>query len=204
MNCRKVSHLLSAYIDGELPGVEHRLIHEHLTRCGECAEEYAGLLEMKRMLGRLRVQEPGVQLPARILQQVDAEYARHSQNGLHTWLRRFSTLLHQPVPAPYGAALGAGALVLGMLVTTHTPAPRDKFTWTAASADSITSLASPDARNSAESLLHEAAPLPVISVPEWPGRPRMTPGFPQPAQVDFETPPIYFSPRQIQNPSNSH
>src|SRR5450432_4196251 len=58
VNCRKVSHFLSAYIDGELPGVEHRLIHEHLTRCEECRAEQEGLLYTKRMVSRLRLKEP--------------------------------------------------------------------------------------------------------------------------------------------------
>ena len=44
MNCNKVSNLLSAYMDGELLGFEHRLIHQHISRCAECSAEYEELL----------------------------------------------------------------------------------------------------------------------------------------------------------------
>src|SRR5579871_4434697 len=77
LNCRKVNHLLSAYMDGELPGVEHRQIHEHLARCSECADEYAGLLRMKRLLAGMRVREPRTELASRIVEQV--HHSREAQ-----------------------------------------------------------------------------------------------------------------------------
>ena len=66
MNCNKVSQLLSAFMDGELLGYEHRLIHQHLQRCSECRVEYEELLQMKRLLSAMRVCEPCHQLAANI------------------------------------------------------------------------------------------------------------------------------------------
>ena len=47
MNCRKVSHLLSAYMDGELAGVENLQIRQHLSNCDDCNDEYEELLGTK-------------------------------------------------------------------------------------------------------------------------------------------------------------
>ena len=73
MNCRKVTHLLSAYMDGELPGVESLQIRDHLSMCSECASEYDDLLSMKRLVGRLKVQEPVGEIAAEILQSIRIE-----------------------------------------------------------------------------------------------------------------------------------
>lgn len=73
MNCRKVSNLISAYIDGELPGVEHSGVHEHLKACRECREEYEGVLQMKRLLSHIKVQEPRPELSNDILARLHAE-----------------------------------------------------------------------------------------------------------------------------------
>ncbi len=73
MNCRKVSNLISAYIDGELPGVEHQEVHEHLKECRECREEYEGTLQMKRLLSHIKVQAPRPELSSQIIAHIRAE-----------------------------------------------------------------------------------------------------------------------------------
>ena len=67
MNCRKASNYLSAYIDGELPGVEQLQIREHLRHCACCQEEYDALLMTKRLVSGLRIKEPRAGLEDRIL-----------------------------------------------------------------------------------------------------------------------------------------
>ncbi|HEV2471487.1 MAG TPA: zf-HC2 domain-containing protein [Chthonomonadales bacterium] len=67
MNCRKVSHLISAYVDGELPGVEQLAIREHLSRCEECSQEHSETLQTKRMLAQLQVVAPREQMAAEII-----------------------------------------------------------------------------------------------------------------------------------------
>ena len=51
MNCHKVQSLASAYIDGELAGVEMLTVRRHLNECTDCSGEYESLLKMKRMFG---------------------------------------------------------------------------------------------------------------------------------------------------------
>jgi anti-sigma factor RsiW len=106
VNCRKVSHLLSAYIDSELPGVEYRMIREHLVRCPDCTTEYEGLLETKRLLARLRVQAPRGDLPRMILSDVRSEESRMTDRGSDRWVLR-------------GMAIGATAAVIGLLCLTR-------------------------------------------------------------------------------------
>lgn len=75
MNCRRVSNLLSAYIDGELTGEEQLKIQEHLRQCEECNEEHESLLLTKRLICSLKMKEPREELEARILNAVAQESA---------------------------------------------------------------------------------------------------------------------------------
>jgi len=116
VNCRKVSRLLSAYMDGELPGVEHRQIHEHLGWCGECADEHARLLQMKRLLAGMRVQSPRSELSGAILARLREEDSRLALGGSDGWLRRVSRWFQVVGPAQQILAFGAGVAVVGVLL----------------------------------------------------------------------------------------
>jgi anti-sigma factor RsiW len=115
VNCNRVSYLLSAFMDGELLGYEHRLIHHHLQRCADCQSEYDELLQMKRMLAAMRLQEPGQRLAAGIVQRVAAERespSRSTIGGLQfslPSLRGFSPAL------PPVLGLGVGIAMFGVL-----------------------------------------------------------------------------------------
>lgn len=127
MNCRKINNLLSAYIDGELPGVEHRLIHEHLAYCELCRAEHEGLLHTKRMLARLRVQEPTHDLPASILQKIHTGNDRQMRSETwRDWLRRS---LSFSSPTSQGWALGAGVALAGLFFLTRTLTPAERIKW---------------------------------------------------------------------------
>jgi hypothetical protein len=67
LNCRKVNNLLSAYIDGELGGVEQLQIRQHLRDCPCCTEEHDTLLSTKRLLSGLCMKHPSIELEQRIL-----------------------------------------------------------------------------------------------------------------------------------------
>lgn len=60
-------------MDGELAGVEHRQIHQHLGMCQDCRSEYDDLLLTKRMLAGLKLQAPRPELPGMIGQRIAAE-----------------------------------------------------------------------------------------------------------------------------------
>ncbi len=115
MNCRKVTHLLSAYIDGELQGVEHRQIHEHLAGCSECMQEHRGLVQMKRMLASLRMREPSADLPQRILSHV------HTQQTFRApWLEQFNRWVQVQGLKPQSLALAATFALGGIVFASYT------------------------------------------------------------------------------------
>src|SRR5258706_13132934 len=78
VNCRKTASLLSAYMDGELPGVEQLQIREHLKQCSSCNEEYESLLYTKRVLARLSLAAPRNFLEDRILDRLSEEAGRNA------------------------------------------------------------------------------------------------------------------------------
>src|SRR5271165_6587424 len=114
LNCRKVNHLLSAYMDGELPGIEHRQIHEHLARCPECADEYAGLLKMKRLLAGMRVREPRTDLASRIVEQVHHTHDTPRIGPTVRWAEQVNVWWKTTAPSPPALALGASLAVIGV------------------------------------------------------------------------------------------
>ena len=129
MNCRKVSHLLSAYMDGELPGVEHRQIHEHLAQCPDCAQEYRGLLQMKRLLAGMRVREAQADLPIRILHQVHTqETASHNQKG-RSWLDNLAHLLTSQNPRPQVMAVAASLAIVGIVYASYAIDRSEQIVW---------------------------------------------------------------------------
>ncbi len=71
MNCRRVSHLISAYVDGELTGVEMLEVRKHLSACSECASEYESLRSTKALLAGLPTAKPREGFSARILSRLD-------------------------------------------------------------------------------------------------------------------------------------
>lgn len=73
MNCRKANNLLSAYLDGELAGVEQLQVREHLRQCDDCRFEYESLLCTKRLLANLALRDPRPQFEECILRRLAEE-----------------------------------------------------------------------------------------------------------------------------------
>lgn len=126
MNCRKVNHSLSAYIDGELPGVEHLQIHKHLMNCRDCEEEYEALLQMKRLLSGMRIRQPQSDLSNRIL--VKVHHPDTLTTALPAWLDMAIHWVRTPLPAPYLAA-GATLALLSALSLSRAVTTRETFQW---------------------------------------------------------------------------
>ncbi|HLJ57743.1 MAG TPA: zf-HC2 domain-containing protein [Chthonomonadaceae bacterium] len=186
MNCNKVRNLLSAYMDGELLGYEHRLIGQHLQRCFDCRTEYEELLQMKRLLGAMRVHDPGQQRAAAILQRcaADAQAARGVQFGewrLSVPRLRTSGPLFTPI-----MGLGAGLACFGLIMMSHPAAPVSANAVRGTLVFEPANLArdEPPAPNVSEltnGLMRESGPRPAgyephysIDLPNYPPRPRLT------------------------------
>jgi len=118
VNCRKVNQLLSAYMDGELRGIEQRQVFEHLARCAECELEYESILQMKRMLGCMRTQQPSPDLQARISYALTWEEAQSASRTPEMLWTRLRIQAQDLFATPQGWGLGAIA-VLGLYAIVH-------------------------------------------------------------------------------------
>ncbi len=116
MNCRKVTHLLSAYIDGELPGVESLQIRDHINWCSDCASEYHDLLSMKRLVGRLKIQEPANDIAGDILQNIRIETELLAERSPMVRFRQFTSSLRSAFAAPRILGLGFGVAAVAALL----------------------------------------------------------------------------------------
>jgi anti-sigma factor RsiW len=110
LNCRKVNNLLSAYMDGELPGIESLQIRDHLNACNQCAEDYNQLLHMKRLLGRMKVQAPAHNMPERIFQTIRVDSQLASQRSLNARVHEMSAAMRFMIAAPRTLAVGLGTI----------------------------------------------------------------------------------------------
>ena len=116
MNCRKVTHLLSAYMDGELPGIESLQIRDHLKLCRECASEYDDLLGMKRLVGRLKIQEPANDIAADILQSIRIEVDLRAERSPLARFQQFVESLRHAIASPRALGLGFGVAAIAALL----------------------------------------------------------------------------------------
>ena len=184
MNCRKVNNLLSAYIDGELAGYEYRQIRDHLARCPECLDEYEGLLQTKRLLSRLRVQEAAPELPASILKRIETMDAAESVRGPFGWFDTVLKALRPSAPATQGMLLGGCLAVVGLFLISRTTEASDRIQWTPMDA---TKIAANPAMPEIPPLLESSALAPPVRVLNGNGQPRLRPVGVQ--DIRLETPP---------------
>ena len=144
MNCHKVCHLLSAYMDGELPGVEHRQVNYHIAQCEECRDEYEDLLQMKRMLAGMRTHDAGPTLATVILQRVDEAESRQPINRIRLLISTMKRLSESAIAPPMiGLGFGLTAFVILHLNTAPPSSQNDgatqKVIWSPAGASQDTS-----------------------------------------------------------------
>ena len=72
MNCRRVISLLSAYIGGEISGMDMLAIRGHIGNCGSCREDYESLRATKQLLARIPTAAPRTDLTKAICSRLDA------------------------------------------------------------------------------------------------------------------------------------
>ncbi len=110
MNCRRVNHLVSAYMDGELGGTEQLLVRQHLQDCACCQAEYDDLLRTKRMLCNLSTVAPKHELEEMIIARLACEPVSQSGFSRLSWM--FQSILQRPVGRMTIAAAGLATAVI--------------------------------------------------------------------------------------------
>jgi anti-sigma factor RsiW len=117
MNCRRVSNLISAYIDGELTGVEMLEIRRHLDECRSCNLQYESLRNVKQLLSGLAYAEPRAGLADRISRRLDEVTV---PGYLKFWNRVCDYTHRRLTPVAAGCvAIGAGLVFLVSSPTTQ-------------------------------------------------------------------------------------
>lgn len=110
MNCHRVTSLISAYVDGELAGVEMLEIRRHLSGCADCAQEYEELRMMKLAIARLGSVAPREDFAASLMMRLDDVYVSPHHRVFNSMVR----FLHEKL-SPVAAALAASGLALVLL-----------------------------------------------------------------------------------------
>lgn len=110
MNCHRVTNLISAYVDGELTGVEMLEIRRHLSDCADCAQEYEEIRAMKFAVARLGSVEPREDFAASIMLKLDDVYVSPYHKIFNSVVKALQDKL-----SPVTAALAASGLALVLL-----------------------------------------------------------------------------------------
>lgn len=135
MNCRKIYQALSAYMDGELPGVDALVVRQHLSSCSECRAEYEALRYTKQLLSRLRLKEPRPDLPQDIVRRLQMENRRATNLSVDAIWEHFAARLRGIPPVARSLAFGAGLAVFGFgFVAMQADSADDNIQWSMASA----------------------------------------------------------------------
>ena len=111
MNCRKVSHKLSAYIEGDLSPKELRGFEDHLNNCILCQRKLADIKLVIQTSNNLEQKTPGPHFTNRLLCAVNQQ--KNSSTVYKTWQSRLVLS---------GAAFVAAAVFTFILINTQNPA----------------------------------------------------------------------------------
>lgn len=85
---------------------------------------------MKRLLGRMRMQQPCMELPNRILQRVTEEEHRLTELQPGSWLRRLQIFVREATPSPRPVLLGTGlGIALAFVLSLQVELPDDQPDW---------------------------------------------------------------------------
>ncbi len=110
MNCRRVVSLMSAYVDGELTGVEMLDIRRHLAECSECEEEYEAVLLTKQAVSRLISVAPREEFVAMLMSNLNVVQVSPYQKAANSLWR----LVHTKMAPVAAAAAAAGVAIFIM------------------------------------------------------------------------------------------
>ena len=107
MSCKSIQAKLSAYLDGEMSGVEMQTVRAHVHGCRDCQIELDGLKSIQAILREMPITpEPSLALPSMIQQRVSEKRGGPVRVGLllalpAILLAVFFTLSRSgPKPAP--------------------------------------------------------------------------------------------------------
>ncbi len=113
--CNQMQAGFTEYLDGRLSGREMQEIDAHLQDCGECAQEWQALIDLKASLAALGPVPEPVDLPLRIRVAVSQERARSHRKVFTTWGLAWKNTVG-PFLLQAGAGFASAVLLLGSIV----------------------------------------------------------------------------------------
>ena len=99
MQCADIKNLADDYIDGRLPQLRRRDVHEHLSHCRDCASE----VTLKQQLLRRLRDLPAPQVQPHLMRRIEMS-RRHTRRQQWRWFG-----------AGIGAAMAAGLAVMALI-----------------------------------------------------------------------------------------
>jgi hypothetical protein len=124
MTCAQVKSMLSAYLDGVIPGTQMLSLGRHLEDCGSCEREYISLRDTQQLLANIgRVKAPE-DLSLKLRLAISREVARARQPYFGNQLLRLENSL-RGFMVPATAGLVATIAIFTLLMGFITPVQAD-------------------------------------------------------------------------------
>lgn len=125
--CRRLSRLLSAYVDGVLPNADRREVSVHIRDCDSCRRRHQQLEQARSLLKRLPRHAPPSHLSEKLLGMAATESARRRANLSrvnpirYAWQAASVRLenLMRPLAIPFAGGMVSAMVLFSMLVPTY-------------------------------------------------------------------------------------
>ena len=116
MNCGEAKKLFSPYLDGQVNGIQMRVLRRHLDGCGRCARDFASLEDTQQLLMRIGPKKAPADLALKLRVAIsrEAALARHRRwEGFMVRLENAITAIMVPATAGLVSAVVIFGLLLG-------------------------------------------------------------------------------------------
>jgi len=115
MNCAEIRKLFSPYLDGQVSGVEMRLLTRHLEQCAGCAREYAATRQTQQLMSNLGARKAPADLALKLRVAISREAAQARRPRYEGVLVRLENALNAFM-VPATAGLLSAVLIFGLLL----------------------------------------------------------------------------------------
>ena len=119
MNCGEAKKLFSPYLDGQVNGIQMRVLRRHLDGCERCARDFASLEDTQQLLMRIGPKKAPADLALKLRVAIsrEAALARHRRwEGFMVRLENAITAIMVPATAGLVSAVVIFGLLLGFFL----------------------------------------------------------------------------------------
>jgi hypothetical protein len=113
IQCAQAKALFSPYLDGDVTGKQMRSLQYHLSRCGECDEQYESLCQTQQLLVSAGRPKVPADLGVKLRVAISREIAHAKERPFHGFLVRLENTF-QAFMVPATAGLLSALLIFGI------------------------------------------------------------------------------------------